>query len=123
MRTFREIYCERHRCPPDKFTRRIFWRTLYPHARLVAPLILLFNYEFFSADRALIVYAGDALSVAQVRDEVRDFFWDSNNRRWLRGALRLRVSGERLKNLSRRYLPEHPAETKPASAAGAGSPG
>ena len=106
MPTFREIYCEKHNCSPPQFPRKVFWACLYPHAWLVAPLILLFNYEFFTADRALISSAADATTMKRIREDVRDFFWDSTNRGWLRRTANIRVSGQRLKNLARRYLPE-----------------
>ncbi|HWA87211.1 MAG TPA: hypothetical protein VG710_13370 [Opitutus sp.] len=118
MPTFREAYCAQHECPPEQFAARVFWRSLYPHALPVAPLLLWLNYDYFSPDRSLILLAGDATSVTRVREEVRDYFWDSANRGWMRRTLRLRVSGQRLKNVSRRYLPEDspPSETTASTA-------
>lgn len=106
MATLKEIYCQQHKCTVEQFQKRVFRQTLYPHARLVAPLILLFNYEFFSADRTLVSCVAEAENMKRVRNEVRDFFWDSENRGWLRRAANIRISGQRLKNLCRRYLPE-----------------
>lgn len=93
--------------------RRIFWRALYPHAVLAAPLFLIFNYEYFAPDRDLIAAAGRATDLRHIREEVREFFWDSNNKGWLRRRLFIRVSGQRLKNLARRYLPEDGASASP----------
>ncbi|ACB76577.1 hypothetical protein [Opitutus terrae] len=104
MPTFRESFCAQQRCPTDQFERRVFWRCLYPHARLVAWLILWMDYDYFSADRQLISGAGDAPSMRRVRDEVRDFFWSSDNRGWWRRTAKVRVSGQRLRNLAARYL-------------------
>ena len=115
MPTFREAYCAKHGCSPEQFANRVFWHALYPHAVPVAPLLIWLNYDYFSPDRSLIANAADATSVARVREEVRDYFWDSSNRGWLRRSARVRVSGERLKNLSRRYLPER--APSPGSAA------
>lgn len=106
MQNLREAYCARHGCPPEQFARRLFWEALYRHAVVAAPLLLWLNYDYFSPDRSLIVHAGDATSVARIREEVRDYFWDSSNRGWLRRTLKLRISGQRLKQISRRYLPE-----------------
>ena len=106
MPTFREIYCEQHGCTPENFARRIFWHCLYHHASLAAPFLLLFNYDYFSADRALISSSADATNMKRIRDDVRDFFWDSTNSGWWRRTANIRVSGQRLKNLARRYLPE-----------------
>jgi len=106
MSTFREIYCDKHKCTPEEFLRRVFRKTLYPHARLFAPFILLLNYDFFTADRTLISCVAEAVDMKRVRDEVRDYFWDSENRGWLRRVANIRISGQRLKNLCRRYIPE-----------------
>lgn len=106
MRTFREIYCERHRLPPEKFCRHVFWRCLYPHARFFVPFVFIFNRRFFAPDNALIQCAARALTMKSVREDVRDFYWDSNNRGWLRETLRIRVSGQRVKDLARQYVPE-----------------
>ena len=106
MRTLRELYCEKHHCPATDFERRAFWRCLYPHARFFAPLILLLYRDFFVSDRMLLRSIAEAVHMQRVRDEVRDFFWDSNNRGWLRHAIRIRVSGQRVKDLARDFLPE-----------------
>ncbi len=106
MPNFREIYCEQHRCTPAQFSRKVFWACLYHHAKIVAPLLLLVNYDFFSADRTLISSAAEATNMKRIRDDVREFFWDSTNSGWLRRRLNIRMSGQRLKNLARRYLPE-----------------
>jgi hypothetical protein len=106
MSTFRERFCEQHRCSPATFVQKVFWASLYPHAIPFAAIILLVNREFFSADRALILSAGDATTMKKIREDVRDYFWDSTNRGWLRRTANIRVSGQRLKNIARRYLPE-----------------
>lgn len=104
--TFRESFCTGEKCPADRFVSRVFWRTLYPHARLAAPFILLFKRSFFEADRSLISATGDACDMKRIREDVRDFFWDSNNRGWWRRRINIRVSGQKLKDLAREYLPE-----------------
>lgn len=109
MPTFRERFCAEHSCPLDQFDRRVFWLCLYPQARPLAWLILLLNYDYFTADRQLIAGAGDAVSMRRVRDEVRDFFWSSDNQGWWRRTANVRVSGQRLRNLASQYLPEKDA--------------
>ncbi len=106
MSTFRDRFCEQHRCSPDAFVQKVFWASLYPHAIPLAAVLLRVNRDFFSADRALILAAADATTMKQIREEVRDYFWDSMNRGWLRRRALIRVSGQRLKNVARRYLPE-----------------
>lgn len=106
MATFCEIYCGRHHCTAAQFQNRVFWSCLYPHARLIVWAILPFSFDYFSADRQLIAGAGEAVSMRRVRDEVRDYFWSSDNRGWWRQTARIRVSGQRLSDLARSYLPE-----------------
>lgn len=106
MPTFQELYCAKNQCTPEQFHKRVFHHCLYPHARPIAPLIRFLSYDFFAADRTLLLSVADAVSMRRVREEVRDYFWDSNNRGWMREALRIRVSGQRLKDLAREYLPE-----------------
>ncbi len=110
MRTFRQLYCEKNCCAEQLFHRRLFWECLYPHARPIAALLLLFNRrQYFVADDALLASVADAVTMRRVREEVRDYFWDSNNRGWLRRGAKIRVSGQRLKNIARLYLPESEA--------------
>jgi hypothetical protein len=117
MATFSKIYCQRHRCDRARFVTRVFRQSLYPHARLIAPVILLLHRDFFSADRALILGVADATTMQRIREEVRDYYSDSSNRGWLRHAVCIRVSGQRLKNIARRYLPEGSASSPPFPAA------
>lgn len=109
MRTFRQIYCERNRCSAEEYHHRLFWQCLYPHAVPIAWLLRWAHRRYFVADEALIRLVADAVTMRVVREEVRDYFWDSNNRGWLRRVANIRVSGQRLKNLARRYLPESDA--------------
>ena len=106
MRTFRELYCEKHRCTEQQFVRQLFWKALYPHALPFAPLLLLIRGDYFIADRSLIASVANAVTMHRVREEVRDYFWDSNNRGWLRRVANIRISGQRVKDIARNYLPE-----------------
>ena len=106
MRTFEQVYCERHNCTPRQFQRKLFARGMYLHARPFALFIRLVNARFFAADDSLVRSVAQATTMRAVREEVRDYFWDSENRNWLRQVLKIRVSGQRIKNLAREYLPE-----------------
>lgn len=128
MRTLEQVYCERHSCTPAQFRRRLFAHGLYPHARPFAWLIRLLHRRFFTADDALVRLVAEASTMRIVREEVRDYFWDSENRGWLRRVVNIRVSGQRVKNLAREYLPESELSFRNAlprcdpSATPAGSP-
>jgi hypothetical protein len=106
MKTFEEVFCEKHRCDPERFRRKVFWQTLPPPAVLVAPFLGGLNARFFAADRELLSGVSRAVNMSQVREEIRDYFLDSQNRGWLHNVANIRVSTHRLKRLAKRYLPE-----------------
>jgi hypothetical protein len=54
MPTFSEHYGARHRLPAADFDRAVLRRILYPHARLLAPLIRLTQPDYFDADLDLV---------------------------------------------------------------------
>lgn len=96
--TFSSAYCLNRRCSADRYDRRVFWQTLYPHARVIA-FFLGFRAECFSADRGLISYCGRLTSVAAIEKELAEFA-GFPNRGFLRRVCRIRVSGRRLKKLA-----------------------
>lgn len=102
MPTFAEAYCTCTGCPPDKFSQRIFWRTLHWHALPLAPFLLLGDY--FESDRGLIAACGRASRMHEVFDEVRDFPYHPQNSSWLHRHANLRVSTRRLRDLAAHYL-------------------
>ena len=111
MPTFAESYCARTGCPPEEFSRRIFWRTLHWHAWPFAPLLLLGDY--FESDRSLINACGRASRMREVFDEARDFSYNPQNRSWLHRRANLRVSTRRLRDLAAHYLTAAPSSCRP----------
>ncbi len=106
MATFQELFCEKNSCSKEEFGRRVLKLSLYPHAALIAPALRLLSGEFFAPDLELVASAGRAVDMKSVRESVRDFYWAASKRGWLHRICYLRVSGQRLKNLARHYLPE-----------------
>jgi hypothetical protein len=106
VKTFRESYCEKHRCGPEAFERKVFWRCLYRHAWLIAPVIMLFNESYFAADWDLISRVGDSASRRRVKEEIDDYFHHPTNTGWVRLGLRVRLSSHALRSLARQYLDE-----------------
>ncbi|HVU32960.1 MAG TPA: hypothetical protein VHE61_05975 [Opitutaceae bacterium] len=104
--TFQQSYCRHHRCNEADFSTRIFWRTLPPHAAVIAVFCGGFRGRIFSLDRDFLSSVARATTVDQVREEIRDYMLDSQNRRWLRRRLRVRISCRRLKSIAREYLPD-----------------
>lgn len=105
MKTFQDVFCEKHRCDPERFRRKVFWQTLHPHAVLVAPFLGGFNARLFAADRELLQGVSRAKNMNRVRDEIVDYFLDSQNQGWLHNVANIRISTHRLKNLAKQYLP------------------
>jgi hypothetical protein len=103
--TFEEKFCDKHQCPPADFTRRVFWKCLHRHAVPVAPLIMLFDKDYFAADYELINEVRPAVRMNQVWEGVREFFLSPKHQGWLRKRGNIRISARRLITLSREFLP------------------
>lgn len=99
-KTFKEAFCERFRCPPERYEQSVFWRCLHRHAIPVAMLIRWINPEVFREDFDLIREIGGMNDPFLFRGEV-DYFHGRNVRHdgLLRRYLRVRVSGRRVLKL------------------------
>lgn len=97
--TFFELYCSRHEISPDRFESVVLARSLYPHARLVAPFILMLWPRHFAADLDLIRGVGQLRRVRDFSLETLDYSHHPGNQGGLRRALKLRVSTKRLRRL------------------------
>lgn len=103
--TFREAFCKYYDCVPEEFVVRATRRALHRRARLLKPLLLFFNPEYFKPDFELLERLGSARNWQQVHAALGAF--ESNNR--LRGGvarnqLKLRASGRRVRALVERVL-------------------
>jgi len=99
-KTFKEAFCDRFNCPPERYEERVFWRCLHRHAIPVAILIHWINPEVFREDFDLIHEIGGMNDPLLFRGEL-DYFHGRNVRHdgWLRRYLRMRVSGRRMLKL------------------------
>lgn len=104
MKNLEQSFCESHGCEPRQFQRRLFHEALYPHARVIAPFLGGFDSAYFAADRELIAAAGQALTLHQLREEVRYYRSSAELRRWPRGVARLRISTQQLIRIVRPHL-------------------
>jgi hypothetical protein len=87
-------------CDETAYLRRVFWRALPRMALPVAGLIWLVHRPYFARDLALIHELGqtrDASEFHYLVEQFRDEVIRSGG--WERNALRLRVSGRRLRRL------------------------
>ena len=96
--TFRERYCRHWAIPLEQFEPHVLVRALYPQARIIRGLLLLWS-DYFTADRDFLRSAGDIRSRRFFHAEAGEFHGAEANRRFLRRWLRLRVSAERTRRL------------------------
>lgn len=104
MTTFSEAFCRRHNLPPERYVRAVLTRSMYPHARLVAPIIRLLSTDHFTADIDLVRGVGRIRSPRDFQTELADFAHHPANEGFLRETLRLRVSAKRLQDLVKNHL-------------------
>jgi len=103
-KTFAELYCEKHALRPDKYERVVMHRALYPHARLLAPVVEFLWPQHFAADLDFV------RSVARLR-RYREFFFESEefahhpaNRGFWRLTCYVRISSRKLRRMVRSTL-------------------
>lgn len=105
--TFSELYCSRHKISSDRFDSVVLARSLYPHARLVAPVILMLWPRHFAADLDLIRGVGQLRRMRDFSLETLDYSHHPGNQGGLRRAFKLRVSTKRLRRIVAETL--HPS--------------
>jgi hypothetical protein len=105
-KTFSELYCEKHGLKPEEYDAVVLQRALYPHARLLAPLLRFMGDDYFAADLDFV------RSVARLR-RFREFFYEAeefahhpSNRGFWRLTANLRISSRSLRRMVRATL--HP---------------
>jgi hypothetical protein len=102
---FRAAFCERYRCSMEDFDRRVFWKCLYRHALPLAAFLCWTNREFFQPDIDLIHSLASTTTFSEVRAEASFIRHDQRMQSgFLRGTLRIRISGRRLAALACRTL-------------------
>ncbi len=97
---FRDQAMAQWACDESAYARRVFWRGLPRVALPLAALVWLVRREFFARDFALIRELGETRDATEFHflvEQFRDEVFRSGG--WLRNALRLRVSGRRLRRL------------------------
>lgn len=100
-RTFADIYCEKHGLARPRYHAHVFQRSLFPHARLLAPIIRCFRRLHFLADHEFVEDVGYITCVADFSLPLGNFIEHPANRGRLRRRFGLRVSARRLLQLVR----------------------
>ena len=103
---FTERFCATEAVSAERWHGVLLRRSLYPHARLLRPLLVLFNPEFFAADRDFLNGVGRLTRRGDFAIEADEFAHHPANQGFWRRVLRLRVSVRRLHLLFIRALAE-----------------
>jgi hypothetical protein len=102
---FKTAFCERFEHPHEHFENRVFWNAIHPEMKPVALLIRWLRPSFFASDMDCIRSIATAESKQEVRAIVASLQYDpAFNRGFIRGVLRIRISGRRLTRLAARVL-------------------
>jgi hypothetical protein len=96
---FAQKFCAHFEAAPGRYRSIALARALYPHARLLRPLLECFDSEFFAADREFVNEIGRLTRRRDFGVVADEFHKDSDNFRFLRRKLRLRVSTARMKSM------------------------
>lgn len=99
VKTFEELYCERTHCDASRFAPRVFRACLPWYVRPFAVLFGAFGRRLFRADRDLIAGAGEALTLARIENESREYLLNLARQPWWKKSV-LRLSTERLKAIA-----------------------
>lgn len=94
-----ELFCARHGVAPEHCEHEIFRRTLYPWARLVAPILTLLNPQHFVPDYEFVQRTAKLRSRGKLQGEIVNFLEHPWNAGFGRKVLRLRISTRRMKQL------------------------
>src|SRR5579863_4673299 len=74
---------------------------LFPHAKILAPVLRATSRDFFAEDLKFISYLGEAMDVRQAKVDVLDFK-DTDRKQWrfLHSGLRLRVCHRKARKMA-----------------------
>ncbi|MEK7674396.1 MAG: hypothetical protein AAB676_01005 [Verrucomicrobiota bacterium] len=96
-KTFRQVFCEKYRCAPEGYDRKVFWRCLYRPTFPFACLLYLVYPDFFSEDFKVIRLVGNSTKFKEFKTEIDIFYHNiRHSGGWLKHDFRIRISGSRL---------------------------
>ena len=101
---FRERFCERFKCDPEDFERRMLFACLYWHAGLLGRLFYYVDRRYFFADLLLVRQLGVTEDLDEFVSEVRAYRSEGPPHGLLQRFLRLRMSGRRAIELATRLF-------------------
>ncbi len=103
--SFKNAICMRNGWLPSSYMDKVLWRCMHKRGVYVARLINALNPGYFRRDRELIMEIGDATNLMDFKEALSKFASDNKKRGGLlRGALKLRISGQRTMRLGAEYF-------------------
>ncbi|MFI5356170.1 MAG: hypothetical protein ACHQ4G_02420 [Opitutales bacterium] len=102
--TFAERYCTKNAIPASEFERHLLRRVLYPHARLLAPILLVLHSEYLAADHDFIRGVERLTLYHEFFSASVDYVHHPANRGFLRRQCKIRISSDRLRRIVRATL-------------------
>ena len=104
-RELRSLFCEQFNCAPADFERRMFWKCLYLHAKVVAPVFSLLLPGLFERDHHFIRNFGNAKDWKDIKSELIALHYEDRFQpRFLRKALRLRICRRKAQQMAARLF-------------------
>ncbi len=105
-KTFAELYCEQNGLKPEEYEAVVLNRSLYPHARLLAPFVRMLWADHFAADIDFVRNVARLRRFREFAFESEEFAHHPANRGFWRLTVNLRISSRTLRRLVRATL--HP---------------
>ncbi len=104
---FAQLYCAQNNIESARYEREVLFRSLYPHARLVAWFIIILKPEMFAADLDFVRSVGDLRRFRDFEYEAQEYAHHPGNRGFWREQCHVRVSIRALRRMVRDTL--HPS--------------
>lgn len=101
---FRSCFCDRYNCPDSEYEARALIKCLYLRARFLAPVLRFYQPSLFDQDFELIRRLGKTTGRLEANSEILRFHDLNLEAGFLRGVLRLRVSGRKASQLAARLF-------------------
>ena len=105
LQKFQSLFCQRFDCSPSDYEKRALRKLLYPHARILVPVIRTLRPKFSDEDLKFVRYLGEAEDFQEAAGNVADFREVNRvSHSFLRKRCKLRVSGRKAGELVRKLF-------------------
>jgi hypothetical protein len=104
---FRGAYCRKYRCLPERFVQSVFWQCIPSEVMPIAQVVHTLAPSAFAQDFELIRMLAKASSPADITSGIESRRYQNQDAGLLRGALKVRISHQRLISLANDLLEGH----------------